>query len=49
MIAELLARLPEPPRVVFICGSNRFAEAGAQAALAAGIPRPVIRIERYGN
>ena len=49
MIAQLLVRLPEPPRIVFICGSNRFAEAGAQAALAAGIPRAVIRIERYGN
>ena len=49
MIAELLSRLPERPRIVFICGSNRFAEAGAQAALAAGIPRAVIRIERYGN
>ena len=49
MIAQLLARLPEPPRIVFICGSNRFAEAGAQAALAAGVPRAVMRIERYGN
>jgi ferredoxin-NADP reductase len=49
MIAQLLVRLPELPRIVFICGSNRFAEAGAQAALAAGIPRAVIRIERYGN
>ena len=49
MIAQLLALLPEPPRIVYICGSNRFAEAGAQAALAAGVPRAVIRIERYGN
>jgi ferredoxin-NADP reductase len=49
MIADLLARLPAAPRIVFICGSNRFAEAGAQAALAAGIPRALIRIERYGN
>lgn len=49
MIAELLARLPGSPKIVFICGSNRFAEAGAQAALAAGIPRAAIRIERYGN
>jgi ferredoxin-NADP reductase len=49
MVVDLLARLPEPPRIVFICGSNRFAEAGAQAALAAGVPRALIRIERYGN
>jgi len=49
MIAELLGRLPEPPKVVYVCGSNRFAEAGAQAALAAGIPRAAIRIERYGG
>ncbi len=49
MIDELLARLPEPPKIVYVCGSNRFAEAGAQAALAAGIPRAAIRIERYGG
>jgi ferredoxin-NADP reductase len=49
MVSDLLARLPEPPRIVFVCGSNRFAEAGAQAALAAGVPRAAIRIERYGN
>ena len=42
-------RLPEPPKIVYVCGSNRFAEAGAEAALAAGIPRAAIRIERYGN
>jgi ferredoxin-NADP reductase len=49
IVADLLARLPEPPRTLFICGSNRFAEAGAQAALAAGVPRASMRIERYGN
>ena len=49
MVSDLLARLPQSPRTVFICGSNRFAEAGAQAALAAGVPRAVMRIERYGN
>lgn len=49
MVADLLQRLPAPPKTVFVCGSNRFAEAGAQAALAAGIPRAAIRIERYGN
>jgi ferredoxin-NADP reductase len=49
MVIDLLARLPESPKTVFVCGSNRFAEAGAQAALAAGIPRAAIRIERYGN
>lgn len=49
IIADLLQRLPSPPKLVFICGSNRFAEAGAQAALDAGVKRDAMRIERYGN
>lgn len=48
IIAELLARLPEPPRFVFICGSNPFVETAAQALVDAGLPASVIRTERYG-
>jgi len=49
MMREVLARLPRRPEKVFVCGSNRFVEAAAQAAIAAGIPPDIIRTERYGG
>lgn len=49
MVAELIARLPSPPRHVFVCGGNPFVEAAAQGALSAGIDRAPIRTERYGG
>ena len=49
MLAELLARLPAPPRHVFVCGTNAFVEAGAQSAIEAGVPPGIIRTERYGG
>jgi ferredoxin-NADP reductase len=49
MIIDLLGGLPAPPTAVFVCGSNRFAEAASQAAIAAGIPARSIRTERYGS
>ncbi|HVY79840.1 MAG TPA: ferredoxin reductase [Steroidobacteraceae bacterium] len=49
MMRELLARLPEPPRQVYICGSNPFVEAASQALIAADVPRNLIRTERYGG
>jgi ferredoxin-NADP reductase len=49
MMTELLVRLPETPGQVFVCGSNPFVEAAAEAALAAGIAAPIIRTERYGG
>jgi ferredoxin-NADP reductase len=49
MMRELLARLPEPPRQVYICGSNPFVEAASQALIAANVPRNLIRTERYGG
>ena len=48
MIAELLPRLPTRPKEVFVCGSNAFVTAAADALIAAGIPAPAIRVERYG-
>ncbi|WP_183855413.1 FAD-binding oxidoreductase [Prosthecomicrobium pneumaticum] len=44
-----LARLPAPPRVAYVCGSNPFVEAATAALMEAGIPAPVIRTERYGG
>jgi ferredoxin-NADP reductase len=49
MLAELLARLPEAPKQVFVCGSNPFVEAAAEATLAIGTPAGLIRTERYGG
>jgi ferredoxin-NADP reductase len=48
MMRELLARLPEPPMHVFVCGSNGFCEVAAEGAIAAGVPATVIKTERYG-
>lgn len=36
-------------RHAFVCGANPFVEAVAQALLAAGVPAPAIRTERYGG
>ncbi len=49
MLAECLARLPEPPLRVFVCGSNPFVEAATEAAIDAGLTPEIIRTERYGG
>ncbi len=49
MVAELVTRLPAPPRHVFICGGNPFVEAASEGAIEAGIAAPMIRTERYGG
>lgn len=49
MAAELVARLPAPPRHVFVCGGNPFVEAASQGALRTGVDRSLIRTERYGG
>ncbi len=48
MILDLLARLPQRPGRVFVCGSNPFVTAAADGLVEAGIPAAGIRIERYG-
>jgi ferredoxin-NADP reductase len=49
MLNEILARLPQSPQQVFICGSNPFVEAAAQSAIEAGLAAAIIRTERYGG
>jgi ferredoxin-NADP reductase len=49
MLTELLAKLPERPKQVFVCGSNPFVEAAADATIAAGVASSLIRTERYGG
>jgi ferredoxin-NADP reductase len=49
IVAELVGRLPAPPRHVFVCGGNPFVEAASQGAIEAGIAPSMIRTERYGG
>lgn len=49
MLAELVARLPAPPRGAFVCGSNGFVNAAADGIVAAGVPPSSVRTERYGG
>lgn len=48
MIAEVLLRMPALPKEVFVCGSNAFVTAAADALIAADVPSGIVRVERYG-
>jgi len=48
MVTQTLTRLPEAPKLAFVCGSNAFVSAAAQALIDAGVPAGLIRTERYG-
>jgi ferredoxin-NADP reductase len=48
MVAELLPRMPSPPKQVFVCGSNAFVTTATDALIVADVPAGVIRTERYG-
>jgi ferredoxin-NADP reductase len=48
MMVQAMTRLPAPPRFAFVCGSNAFVSAAAQALIDAGVPAGLIRTERYG-
>jgi len=49
MLAEVLERLPAPPKQAFVCGSNPFVEAAAQSLVGAGVAPSSVRTERYGG
>jgi ferredoxin-NADP reductase len=49
ILTELLTRLPQTPKQVFICGANPFVEAASQGAIEAGVAAHIIRTERYGG
>ena len=49
IMAEVLKRLPETPRQVFVCGSHRFVESATQSAITAGVNRRSIATERFGG
>ena len=48
MIADVLAKLPHPPKQAFVCGSNPFVEMAAHGLMDAGMSSKVVRTERYG-
>ncbi|WP_457300898.1 ferredoxin reductase [Phyllobacterium sp. P5_D12] len=48
MIVDVLARMPSQPKEVFVCGSNAFVNAAADALIGADVPAAIIRTERYG-
>ncbi|AZN97495.1 oxidoreductase [Mesorhizobium sp. M9A.F.Ca.ET.002.03.1.2] len=48
MMAQSIVRLPAPLRFAFVCGSNAFVSAAAEALINAGVPAGLIRTERYG-
>lgn len=49
MVAEVIARLPDMPAHVFVCGSNPFVNVAADGALMAGLAAAAIKTERYGG
>jgi len=49
MVMEAIDQFPEPPKLVYLCGSNAFVAAASDAVIAAGIAETAIRTERYGG
>jgi ferredoxin-NADP reductase len=49
MMTDVLRQWSQPPRYVFVCGSNAFVEAATHAMIGARIPDNIIRTERYGG
>ncbi|MER9416971.1 FAD-binding oxidoreductase [Mesorhizobium sp. M0306] len=48
MMVQAMTRLPAPLKLAFVCGSNAFVTAAAEALIDAGVPAALIRTERYG-
>lgn len=48
MVTRVLSRISGPPKLAFVCGSNAFVSAAAQALIDAGVEASLIRTERYG-
>jgi ferredoxin-NADP reductase len=49
MLSEVLAHMPDRPASVYVCGSDAFVEAAAQALIESAVSADVIRTERYGG
>ena len=48
MVAEILQRLPAPPKLVYVCGSNPFVNVATDGIISCNVPAKNIRTERYG-
>ena len=48
-LKDLIAQWGQPPRHVFVCGSNRFVEGVTRGLADASLPAGMIRTERYGG
>ncbi|HEY7904130.1 MAG TPA: FAD-binding oxidoreductase [Casimicrobiaceae bacterium] len=49
IVASIVARLPAPPRHVYVCGTNGFVEAVTGDLVRMGIEPARVRTERYGG
>ena len=49
MVMQAIDQFPALPKRVYLCGSNAFVDAAANASIEAGIPATAIRTERYGG
>ena len=49
IVASIAARLPAPPRHVYVCGTNGFVEAVTRDLVHLGIDPARVRTERYGG
>lgn len=49
MVMQAIDQFPALPKRVYLCGSNAFVDAAANASIEAGIPASAIRTERYGG
>lgn len=49
MVTDVVGRLPNAPRNVFVCGSNAFVDAATDSVVAAGLGHAIVRTERYGG
>jgi ferredoxin-NADP reductase len=49
IVTDVLAAMPEPPRLTFVCGANPFVETVTMHLVALGTAPETIRTERYGG
>jgi ferredoxin-NADP reductase len=49
LVGEVLARIGDKPRHVYVCGANAFVDVATRLLLDMGVPFAIIRTERYGG
>ena len=48
-LEQFLNTMPRPVEIVYVCGSNGFAETATAGLVAAGIEPNIIKTERFGG